>query len=300
MDRLTSMAVFLRAVDAGSFSAAGAALDMSPQLVGKQIRMLEQHLGVRLLNRSTRRQSLTDFGQRFYDRAKIILAEVDIAESMAAETRVMPSGMLRINAPVSFGTHALSPRLPHYLAAYPDVAVELTMSNREVDLIEEGYDVVFRVGDLRDSGLIARALAPYRLVLCAAPSYLKAAPPLRQPSDLAHHPCLLFLRGAYRDAWTFDGPDGRVTVPVSGRLSADNGESLIQAALAGAGIILQPSELVAGAIAQGLLVPLLEDYQAPARSLNMLYAPDRRVTPKLRSFLDFAVQAFGVSHSSSS
>jgi DNA-binding transcriptional LysR family regulator len=286
------MAVFVRVVDAGSFSSAGQALDMSPQLVGNHVRMLEQHLGVRLLNRTTRRQSLTDFGERFYERAKIILAEMEIAESMAAEIRIVPSGLLRINAPVSFGTHALAPRLPEYLASYPDVSVELTMSNREVDLVEEGYDVVFRIGELRDSGLIGRTLAPRRLILCAAPSYLEASPPLRSPADLAHHQCLLFLRGAYRDTWTFEGPNGRVVVPVSGRLSADNGESLLQAGLAGAGILLQPSELVANAIKQGRLVRLLEDYPPPARSLHLLHARDRRMTPKLRSFLDFALQAF--------
>ncbi|HBI8627135.1 TPA: LysR family transcriptional regulator, partial [Escherichia coli] len=240
----------------------------------------------------TRRQSLTDFGQRFYERAKIILAEVEIAESMAAEMRIVPSGLLRINAPVSFGTHALAPRLPEYLARYPDVSVDLTMSNREVDLIEEGYDIVFRVGQLRDSGLIGRTLAPYRLVLCAAPSYLEAAAPLRSPSDLSQHQCLLFLRGAYRDTWTFDGPNGRVVVPVSGRLSADNGESLLHAGLAGAGILLQPSELVASAIEQGRLVRVLEDYHPPARSLHLLYGRDGRMTPKLRSFLDFALQVF--------
>ncbi|MDY7510319.1 LysR family transcriptional regulator [Ralstonia wenshanensis] len=292
MDRLSSMAVFVRAVDAGSFSSAGLALDMSPQLVGKQVRLLEQHLGVRLLNRTTRRQSLTDFGQRFYERAKIILAEVEIAESMAAEMRIVPSGLLRINAPVSFGTHALAPRLPEYLARYPDVSVELTMSNREVDLIEEGYDIVFRVGELRDSGLIGRALAPYRLVLCAAPSYLEVSAPLRSPSDLAQHQCLLFLRGAYRDTWTFDGPNGREVVPVSGHLSADNGESLLQAGLAGAGILLQPSELVATAIEQGRLIRLLEHYHPPARSFHLLHGRDGQMTPKLRSFLDFALQVF--------
>lgn len=293
MDRLSSMALFVRAVDAGSFSAASEELDISPQLVGKQIRQLEQHLGVKLLNRTTRRQSLTDFGQRFYERAKIILAEVEIAESMAAETRVVPSGRLRINAPISFGAYALAPRLPAYFAACPRVSVELTLINRQVDLVEEGYDLVFRVGELRDSGLIARRLAPQRFVLCAAPSYLRTAPPLRTPSDLAHHECLLFLRGSYRDTWTFDGPDGRTTVPVSGRLSADHGGSLLQAAVAGLGILLQPSLLVAGAIAQGRLVPLLEAYSAPTLALHVLYAPDRRVTPKLRSFLDFTLQAFG-------
>ena len=293
MDRLSSMALFVRAVDAGSFSAASEELEISPQLVGKQIRQLEQHLGVKLLNRTTRRQSLTDFGQRFYERAKIILAEVEIAESMAAETRVVPSGRLRINAPISFGAYALAPRLPAYFAACPRVSVELTLINRQVDLVEEGYDLVFRVGELRDSGLIARRLAPQRFVLCAAPSYLRTAPPLRTPSDLAHHECLLFLRGSYRDTWTFDGPDGRTTVPVSGRLSADHGGSLLQAAVAGLGILLQPSLLVAGAIAQGRLVPLLEAYSAPTLALHVLYAPDRRVTPKLRSFLDFTLQAFG-------
>ncbi len=293
MDRLSSIALFVRAVDAGSFSAASEELEISPQLVGKQIRQLEQHLGVKLLNRTTRRQSLTDFGQRFYERAKIILAEVEIAESMAAETRVVPSGRLRINAPISFGAYALAPRLPAYFAACPGVSIELTLINRQVDLVEEGYDLVFRVGELRDSGLIARRLAPQRFVLCAAPSYLRTAPPLRTPSDLAHHECLLFLRGRYRDTWTFDGPDGRMTVPVSGRLSADHGGSLLQAALAGLGILLQPNVLVAGAIEQGRLVSLLEAYSAPDLALHVLYAPDRRVTPKLRSFLDFTLQAFG-------
>jgi len=183
--------------------------------------------------------------------------------------------------------------LPAYFAACPGVSVELTLINRQVDLVEEGYDLVFRVGELRDSGLIARRLAPQRFVLCAAPSYLRTAPPLRTPSDLAHHECLLFLRGRYRDTWTFDGPDGRMTVPVSGRLSADHGGSLLQAAFAGLGILLQPSVLVAGAIEQGRLVALLEAYSVPTLALHVLYAPDRRVTPKLRSFLDFTVQAFG-------
>lgn len=292
MDRLAAMAVFVKAVEAGSFSGAGETLGVSPQLVSKHVRQLEQHLGVRLLNRTTRRQSLTDFGQRFYERARIILTEVDIAESMAAETRVVPSGRLRVNAPVTFGTHALAPLLPAYMAACPDVAVELSLTNREVDLVEEGYDVVFRVGELRDSGLIARRLAPYRLVLCAAPSYLEAHPKLLTPADLRDHECLAFLRGALHSEWTFDGPDGRTTVPVSGRMSADHGESLVQAALAGMGILLQPRELVAQALKEGRLVTILEGYQAPARPMHMLYAPDRRVTPKLRSFLTFALDAF--------
>ena len=172
MDRLTSMAVFVKAVDMGSFSAAADALEMSPQLVGKHVQGIEQRLGVRLLNRTTRRQSLTDFGRSFYERSKIVLAEVEIAESLAAETRATPTGKLRINAPVSFGMKTLAPKLPEYMRRHPKVAVELSLSNRAVDLVDEGYDVAFRVGELSDSGLIARPLAPYRFVLCAAPSYL--------------------------------------------------------------------------------------------------------------------------------
>lgn len=295
MDRLTSMAVFAKAVELGSFSAAADALNMSPQLVGKHVQGLEQRLGVRLLNRTTRRQSLTDFGRSFYERAKTILAEVQAAEGMAAEVRAVPTGRLRINAPVSFGMRTLAPRLPEYMQRHPQVQVQvdLSLGNRAVDVIDEGYDLVFRVGELPDSGLIARPLAPYRLILCAAPSYLARHPPLATPWDLQQHECLGFAHTALRTHWTFDGPGGRVAVPISSRLVADHGEPLLYAALAGLGILLQPSELVRDALRSGHLVRLLPDYAAPSRPMHLLYAPDRRLTPKLKSFLDFATEAFG-------
>ncbi|MFV8603587.1 LysR family transcriptional regulator [Ralstonia pseudosolanacearum] len=293
MDRLTSMAVFVKAVELGSFSAAAEVLQMSSQLVGKHVQGIEQRLGVRLLNRTTRRQSLTDFGRAFYERSKIILAEVEIAENLAEETRAVPTGKLRINAPVSFGMHTLAQRLPEYMKRYPEVEVEMTLSNRTVDLINEGYDAVFRVGELSDSGLIARSLAPYRLVLCAAPAYLEGRPPLTTPWDLRQHNCLGFAYTELRTNWTFDGPDGRVVVPVSSRLMVDHGEPLLCAALAGMGVLLQPLELVRSALADGSLVGVLPQYEPPTRPMHVLYAPDRRVTPKLRSFLDFAVLAFG-------
>lgn len=293
MDRLACMEVFVRAVDLGSFSAAAEALHMSSQLVGKQVLKLEQHLGVQLLHRTTRRQSLTDFGRSFYERAKIILAEVATAEGMAAETRAVPSGRLRVNAPVSFGMHTLAPRLPEYMKAFPDVTVDLTLNNRTVDLVDEGYDAVFRVGNLMDSGLIARPLAPYRLVLCAAPSYLAGRPPLQTPWDLPQHECLGFAHTALRSHWTFDGPEGRVVVPVSSRLMADHGEPLLCAVMAGLGIMLQPLELARDALADGRLLRLLPSYEVPSQPLHMLYLPDRRVTPKLRSFIDFSIAAFG-------
>lgn len=293
MDRLLSMTVFVKAVETGSFSAAAEALQMSPQLVGKHVQTLEQHLGVRLLNRTTRRQRLTGIGTTFYERARIILAEVGAAEGLVAETRATPCGRLRISAPMTFGIHALAPRLPEYLRSFPEVSVDLSMSNRFVDVIEEGFDAVFRTGELSDSSLMARPLAPYRLVLCAAPAYVAARGPIVTTQDLSHHECLGFSHTELRTNWTFDGPGGRVTVPVSGRFMVDNGEALLPAAVAGMGVLLQPVELVEAELASGRLVALLPEYAIPTRPMHILYAPDRRITPKLRSFIDFAVACFG-------
>ncbi|WP_095097759.1 LysR family transcriptional regulator [Pseudomonas sp. Irchel 3A5] len=293
MDRLGSMAAFVKAVEMGSFSAAGDAMQMSAQLIGKHVHHLEQHLGVRLLNRTTRRQSLTDFGREFYERCKTILAEVETAENMAAETQATPTGRLRVNAPVSFGMQSLAPKLPEFMKANPMISVELTLANRAVDVIDEGFDVVFRVGQLSDSGLVARPLAPYQLVLCAAPSYLRDKPAIKTPWDLQDHECLGFTHTELRTHWTFDGPEGKVIVPINSRLMADHGEPLLCAALAGLGILLQPVELVRKALLAGDLVPLLPTYPIPSRPLHVLYAPDRRLTPKLRSFLDFALMTFG-------
>ncbi|OSM96533.1 MULTISPECIES: LysR family transcriptional regulator [Lonsdalea] len=293
MDRLTSMAVYVKAVELGSFTAAANVLTMSPQLVGKHVSALEQHLGVRLLNRTTRQHSLTEAGQHFYARAKIILDEVDAAESFAEEARITPRGRLKINAPVTFGINALTQKLPIFLNQYPDITVELTLTNRWVDLIDEGYDAVFRVGELADSGLMARTLAPYRLIICASPSYLASAPPLKVPEDLLKHECLIFTHTSLRTMWRFEGREGSVSIPVNGRLQLNSGEALIGAALAGFGVVIQPSELVIPHIASGRLTVVLPNYSIPTRPFHLMYAPDRRVTPKLRSFLEFATEHFG-------
>jgi len=293
MDRLTSMSVFAKSVDLGSFSAAAEALSMSPQLVAKHVNQLEQQLGLRLLNRTTRRQSLTDAGRIYYERVRIILAEVEAADSLAAEARAVPRGRLKINVPVTFGIHAFAPKLPDYLARYPEVSVEMTLSNRFVDVVEEGYDAIFRVGELSDSGLIARSLAPYELVVCAAPAYLATHPPINTPMDLQHHECLAFSHPVLRSHWTFEGSDGKVVVPVAGRLMMDSGEALLSIAVAGMGVLLQPMELVRAELVSGRLVALLPEYKIPTRPMHILYSPDRRITPKLRSFIDFAVEQFG-------
>lgn len=293
MDRLTSMAIYVKAVELGSFAATADAMNLSSQLVGKHIAALESHLGVKLISRTTRQHSLTEAGHHFYERAKIILAEVDVAESFAEVVRAVPTGRLKVNAPVTFGINALAPLLPLFLEQHPEVSVEMTLTNRKVDLIDEGYDVVFRVGALADSGLKAKALAPYRLLLCAAPSYLEKAPPLNAPGDLLEHECLIFTHTSLRTEWEFDGPEGRVLLPVSGRLMLNSGEALVSAALAGFGIAMQPQELVMPHIQAGRLVQVLPGYNVPVRPLHIMYAPDRRLTPKLRSFLDFSIGHFG-------
>lgn len=294
MDRLFSMTVFVKAVELGSFSAAADALQMSPQLVGKNVRMLEQHLGVRLLNRTTRSQHLTEIGATFYERARNILAEMEIAEGLAAQTRIVPRGNLRINASVTFGVHALTPKIAEYMQLYPEISVELCLSNRYIDLIDEGFDAIFRIGELSDSGLIARQLRPYRLILCASPRYLETHESLLTPDDLTRHECLGFSHTELRTIWTFDGPDGHKTVQVKGRLMSDSGEAIVCAGLCGAGIMLQPSELVTPYLQSGQLVEILPEYKAPTRPMHLVHTPDRRMTPKLRSFVDFIVASFGI------
>lgn len=293
MDRLAAMAVFVKTVELGSISAAAQAMDLSTQLAGKQVKALEQSLSVKLLNRTTRRQSLTDSGRAFYERAKYILAEMEAAEALIAETRASPRGHLRISAPITFGSRALTPALTEFLRRYPDVTVDLRLTNRTVDLIDEAYDLVFRTGPLPDSGLLARQLAPYRLVLCAAPAYLATHGYPAHPKELLQHECLVFSHTSMRREWLFDGPDGPITIPISGRFTTDSGEALRAAALAGQGIILQPRELISDDLRDGRLVELLPAYHSPDRLLHVLYAPDRRMTPKLRSFLDFTYEKFG-------
>ncbi|EJM24724.1 MULTISPECIES: LysR family transcriptional regulator [Pseudomonas] len=293
MDRLTLMATFVKAVELGSFSAVADELNLSPQMVGKQVKMLEQHLGVSLLNRTTRKQSLTDFGRTFYQRAKLILADMDAAEEMAAVTRGVPSGRLRINAPVTFGVSSLSPKLLEYMVRYPQVSVDLTLSNELVDLVDGGYDAVFRIGELADCSLKALPLMPYQMVLCAAPSYLARRPPITTPWDLQEHECLAFAYSDGRSHLRFEGPEGCIDVPIKSRLTINQGDPLLSGAVAGLGVVMLPLELVKDSLRSGTLVSLLPQYKVPVSPMNLLYAPDPRLTPKLRSFIDFVRGAFG-------
>lgn len=292
MDRLESFAVFVRAAELGSFSAAAEALGMSPQLVGRHVQRLEDRMGVQLIQRTTRRHALTEFGQEFLERARQVLAEVDAAERLAEEIRAVPRGRLRINAPVTFGISALTPRLPGYMAANPEVTVELSLTNRQVDPYEENFDIVLRVGAIESSTLKAVPLAPYRLTVCAAPAYLAAHPPIEVPEDLGRHECLSFTHTELANTWTFEKGRERREIAVTGRFAVDHGEALRDAAVRGLGVIIQPNELVGPDLANGSLVHVLPDWAIPTRPMHLLYRPGRRLTPKLRSFIDFARDSF--------
>jgi DNA-binding transcriptional LysR family regulator len=294
MDRLTSMAVFVKAADLGSFAAAADAMNLSPQMISKHIVVLEMRLGTRLLHRTTRTQSLTDFGRIYYERCKLILAEVQASESLAAQVRAAPRGRLRVTASVSFGAEALMPMMAAYLHQYPDVQIDLALNDRFVDLVEEGYDIGFRIGPAPQSNLVAQPLRPFRLVACASPGYLEERGYPVVPSDLTRHECLLYLAwstSVTRD-WWFERNGERHQPAVSGPFRSNDAKTLYQAALQGLGIAFVSDTLASEALTDGRLVKVLPDFAIPPRPMHLLTAAGERTTPKLRTFIDAALDAF--------
>jgi DNA-binding transcriptional LysR family regulator len=292
MDRLTSMSIFVRVVALGGFAAAARESDISATMAAKHVQALEAHLGSRLLNRTTRRQSLTEVGQIYYDRCKKLLAEVDAVDSSVSQLRATPRGTLRITAPVTFGTKRLAPALADFLRLYPDVNVDLTLNDRVADLVDEGFEAALRVGHLADSQLVSRPLHPYRSMLCASPDYIRRRGRPKTPQDLLAHDCLGFSFAGVRGRWRLSRDGKEHTVNFTPRLRANNGEGLRQAALAGVGIVLQPEVLLADDVREARLVRILPTWELPARPLHLVYLRDRQSTPKLQSFIDFIVERF--------
>ena len=295
LDRLTSMAIFVRVADLGSFTAAAAEFGLSTQMVSKHVMALEQRLGSRLLHRTTRKQSLTEIGRLYHRRCQAILAEVDAAEALTEQARAVPRGRLRINAPVTFGSQALVPLVTRYLREYPEVEVDLTLSDRLVDPIEKGYEAIIRLGPIRDSTtLVARPLAPYRLIACASPAYLAERGEPETPADLIDHECLGFAywSGTLGRQWRFSRDSCTYEAPVSGRLHVNDWKGLLRAALEGYGITLGYEAALTEALSAGRLVRILPDYEGPSRPMHLLYAADQRMTPKLRHFIDDVVATF--------
>ena len=295
IDRLTSMAVFVKAADLGSFTAAGAALGLSPQMVGKHVQALEARLGSELIRRTTRRQSLTEIGRTYRERCRAILADIEAAEAVALDDGPAPRGRLRINAPVTFGACCLAPLVGLFLDANPEVSVELTLADRYVDLIEEGYDAAIRLGPLPDSTLLARTLAPHRLIACAAPAYLARRGMPEMPEALVAHDCLGFVysSGALLSEWRFSRGDETRAVEIRPRFQSNDSRVLHAAALEGRGIVLQAERVLEDDLASGRLVRVLTDYETPSRPMHMLLSASRRQRPVLRSFIDRVAEAFG-------
>ncbi|WP_420474658.1 LysR family transcriptional regulator [Noviherbaspirillum sp. ST9] len=293
MDKLRSMEVFVAVVDAGSFTAAAEAFDISPVMVGKHIRMLEERIGARLLTRTTRRQSLTEIGRQYAERCRQILADIHAAESGAEAMRATPRGTLKLSAPVSFGTHRMAAALADYLALYPEVSADLNLNDRVIDLVEEGYDAAVRIGTLDDSSLVARPLAPYRMMICASPGYLARAGTPRTPADLAAHQCLDFMHWNKRLRWRLSDPHAEAPEVPASRFRSNNGQALRMAALRGHGIVMQTEILLAEDVDAGRLVSLLEDYVPAPRPMHLVYPRDRQATPKLTTFVDFMLERFG-------
>lgn len=291
MDLLESMRVYVATVDQGSLSAAAAAHGISATMAGNHLRALEARLGARLLNRTTRRQHLTPFGEDYYVRCREILRLVAETEVQARHQQIAPAGNLRITAPVSFGTEALMPALADYLARWPEVSVDVVLSDRVVDLLEEGFEAAVRIGELPDSALVARPLAPYRSMICAAPAYLARRGVPLAPQDLAAHDCLAFSPAALTQ-WRLHDAAGERRVAVTGRLKVNNGQALRAAALAGMGIVLQPAVLLEADVRAGRLVQLFPAHELPSRPMHLVFMADRYRSAKLRSFVDFMVERF--------
>jgi DNA-binding transcriptional LysR family regulator len=295
LDRLTSMAAFVRVVEAGSLRSASAQLNMSPQMVGQHIRFLEKSLGATLLTRTTRTQSLTEVGQAYFERCRIVLAEVEVADAVGADHGAEPRGCIRISAPVTYGTHVLMPVLAAYLRRYPGVELNIDLSDRLISQVSERVEVVFRLGSLEDSSLVARRLSDYRLILSAAPAYLEANGVPQTPSDLLRHACLTFsfASGAAWHEWRFTRAGAEDVIEIRPRLLASDGRALVEAACNGVGVVIGAEILVDAEIAAGRLVRLLPDWNCPPRPVHMLFAPDRHQTRKLRSFIDFVASSLG-------
>ncbi|WP_213778679.1 LysR family transcriptional regulator [Caballeronia sp. dw_276] len=299
LDRLTSMAVFVQAAQTGSFAAAADKLGMSPQMVAKHIAALERHLATRLLNRTTRKQSLTEFGRAYLERCQTVLAEVNAADALAQAVQLRPQGRLRINAPVTFGRHGLMPMVTRFLRDFPEVELELTLSDRLVDPIEEGYEAIVRIGPIGENlALVARPLKPYRLVTCASPAYLSEHGTPLKPADLADHECVGFAPwpADLNRQWRFHKGGRDIEATVGSRLLINDWGAIHSAALDGFGIVLGSEHAVAEDLAAGRLVRVLPDFDGPVRPMHLLYAADRRMTSKLRCFIDRMIEAFGDSH----
>jgi DNA-binding transcriptional LysR family regulator len=294
MENLPDIAVFVKVVALGSFTAAADALETSQPVVSKAVSRLEKKMGVRLLNRTTRRLSLTEAGAELYRRSSEALATIENAELEIARYQTEPRGLLRVNAPTSFALMHLGPRIARFLNRNPGVTLDLTLEDRTIDLVAEGYDVAIRIGALESSGLVARKLAPCRQVICAAREYLARRGTPAKPEDLLSHDCLLYTLGRDPRAWRIADEKGReLLMPLRGRLQTNNGTTIRDAAVQGLGLAFLPTFYVAEDLRAGRLMRVLGHLKLPEQGVYVIYPERRSLPPKVRAFIDFCVQTFG-------
>jgi len=294
LDRIVSMRVFLEAAAAGSLSAAGRRLGMSPAMATKHVDALEDRLGVKLFHRTTRRLALTEAGSIYLEACQRILPEIDEAEAVAASQRVTVSGLLRMNVPLTLGSRFIAPLLPGFSRLHPLVTVELGLSDVLLDVVEGRWDMAIRVGRLTDSPLKARRLGDSAMRVCGAPAYLASRGTPQRVEELSHHNCLSYTLSAsqHDSCWRF-GAHGERRVPVSGELMANNGDALLAAAVAGQGLVYQPDFVVGEAVARGDLVEIALDWPPmELGGIHVLYPPDRRLPAKVRAMIDYLADAF--------
>ncbi|MCF8480313.1 MAG: LysR family transcriptional regulator [Rhodospirillum sp.] len=294
MDRLTLMDTFVKVAEMESFSQAADRLGLSRSVVSKYVSALEDHLGVRLVNRTTRRLSLTEVGEAYRLRCQTILADLEEADRAVGALHGTPSGTLRVNAPMSFGFLHLAPAIPALLAAHPTLSVDMDLNDRFVDLVSDGFDVAVRIGSLPDSSLIATRLAPLRLVVCASPAYLARRGEPKHPRDLEDHECLIYTLQRFGEMYPLVHLDGtRADVAIRGRFKANNGDAIRAATLGGAGICISPTFLCGDDLRDGRLVRVLPDWVGREMGINAVYPHNRHLSAKVRVFVDHLRQWCG-------
>lgn len=287
------MQLFVEVVNSGSFTDAAKKIGLSRAQVSKTIMQLEQHLGTRLLNRTTRSISLTESGRFYFERSSALLDDVEEIEAVLSNESGEVRGQLTLSAPFSFGTLHLQDAIPAYLEKYPDVQISLSLVDRFIDVVAEGFDLVIRIAELEDSSLVARRLAPCKRIFCAAPGYLEKQGTPQVPQDLAIHQCLVYSNELKPGTWRLSGPNGDEEIKVNGPVCADNGDILRAAAVAGFGVTLLPTFIVGADLRSGALRQVLPEFCPPEITIHAVFPSRRWLSPKVRSFVDFLTEYFG-------
>jgi DNA-binding transcriptional LysR family regulator len=292
MDKLASLRAFVKVVELGSFSEAGRQLRLSRSAISKYVGDLEHSLGVQLLNRTTRHASPNETGQAYFERALNVLAEIDAADHAVTQLQSTPRGLLRVNGPMSFGTLQLGPAMADFMGLYPELQIQLVLSDEQIDPVQDGFDVTLRIAELESSSLIARKIVPIDRQICASPDYLARHGTPKHPNDLRSHSLLTYGFLLTGNQWKLTGKDGDHWIQPNWTLCANNAEVLRDAAIKGRGIALLPSFLAAEALHAKALRGFLSEYSAPPLTLYAIYPPTRHLAVKVRLFIDFLADRF--------